>query len=340
MWKKAAFFSLAVVAIGGGVAAWMVLSKPELPPGFAASNGRLESNQLFIATKRPGRIKEVLFDEGDTVEAGQIVARMDTDSLEAELRQAQAQVKAAEDSQKVALAEIDVKKAALEYNQKQYKRSKELVPKGAVSEQEAEIDNARLLASQAELVAAQARAVQTQSAIDAAKAEVDRLTSEIKDSVLIAPINARIDTRLSEPGEVLGAGGRVFSILDLRDVYMYVFMPAEISGKIALGAEARIVLDAAPTHPIRAAVSFVSPAAQFTPKAVETAEERHNLTFRVKLQVDKTNLGEYERLVKVGVPAMGYVRYDESAAWPEKLQPRRADLDTLWKPTGRTGGSE
>src|SRR5689334_2336054 len=66
----------AVVVVGGGVAAWLILRKPELPPGFAGGNGRLEANQIYVSTKFPGRIKEVLFNEGDTVEAGQVVARM------------------------------------------------------------------------------------------------------------------------------------------------------------------------------------------------------------------------------------------------------------------------
>ena len=337
MWKTATLFLLGLIVAAAGTAAWMYFSRPDLPPGFVASNGRLEANQLFIAAKRPGRVEEVLFDEGDTVEAGQVVARMDTDSLEASLREAEAKSREAEDSRKVALADVAVKRATLGYAEKQYKRSQELVTKGAVSEQEAEIDYARLLANRAELVGAEARAVQTVSAIAAAKAEVDRLESEIADSVLVSPIRARIDTRLAEPGEVIGPGGRVFSALDLSDVYMYVFLPEQVTGKIALGSEARIVLDAAPGFPIRASVSYVSALAQFTPKAVETAEERHNLTFRVKLQIDRTRLREFERFVKAGIPGMGYVRFDGTAQWPDKLQPRQVDPETLWQPTGASG---
>jgi len=337
MWKTATLFLLGLIVAAAGTAAWMYFSRPELPPGFVASNGRLEANQLFIAAKRPGRVEEVLFDEGDTVEAGQVVARMNTESLEASLREAEAKSREAEDSRKVALADVAVKRATLGYAEKQYKRSQELVTKGAVSEQEAEIDYARLLANRAELVGAEARAVQTVSAIAAAKADVDRLKSEIADSVLVSPIRARIDTRLAEPGEVIGPGGRVFSALDLSDVYMYVFLPEQVTGKIALGSEARIVLDAAPGFPIRASVSYVSALAQFTPKAVETAEERHNLTFRVKLQIDRTRLREFERFVKAGIPGMGYVRFDNTAQWPDKLQPRQVDPETLWQPTGASG---
>src|SRR5215469_11822512 len=78
------------LAIAAAAAAWFYFSRPALPAGFAGGNGRLEANQVFVSTKYPGRIAEVLFNEGDTVEAGQVIARMDTSALEAQLREAEA----------------------------------------------------------------------------------------------------------------------------------------------------------------------------------------------------------------------------------------------------------
>jgi HlyD family secretion protein len=329
----------AVVVIGGGLAAWLFLRKPDLPPGFAGGNGRLEAQEVYVASKYPGRIAEVLSREGDTVEAGQIVARIDTSALEAQLRQAEAQIAEAQQTRNVALAQVSVKDADFNFASKQYSRSRGLVTRGAVSEQEAEIDNARMLASRAELVGAKAGAVQSLSSIDAARATSDRLRAEIKDAVLVAPIRARVERRLAEPGEVVGQGGRILSLVDLSEVYMYVFLPERVTGRVPLGSEARIVLDAAPQYPIKAYVSYVSPTAQFTPKTVETAEERHNLTFRVKLQIDKARLRQYAPLVKTGIPGMGYVRFDQNAAWPEKLALKGAPPANLWSPTGGTGAA-
>jgi HlyD family secretion protein len=334
MSKRAGYATLAAILAGAGVAAWYIFSPPALPAGFAAGNGRLEANEIYVATKYPGRVSTILFNEGDTVEAGQVVARMDTSALDAQLRQALAQITEAEDSRRVALAQVAVKQADYNYADKENERSRQLVTRGAVSQQEAEIDNARMLSSRAQLVGAQADAVRASSSIEAAKATADRLRAEINDAVLVSPIKARIQTRLSEPGEVLGEGGRVFSLADLSDVYMYVFLPESVTGKVTLGSEARIVLDAASQYPIRASVSYVSPTAQFTPKTVETAEERHNLTFRVKLQLDKNRLREFEPFVKSGLPGMGYVRFDRSAQWPQTLQVKAVDPRTLWNATG------
>ena len=336
--KKLIFISLAIVVVGGAAAAWWVLSKPALPPGFAGGNGRLEAKEVDISTKYPGRIKDVLANEGDTVTEGQVVATMDTEPLEAQLRAANAKVREAQDNRNTALAEVNVKETEFEYADKQYKRSRELVGRGAVSEQERDVDLARADAARAALVGAKAQAVRTQSAIEAATAESERIAAEIKDNTLKTPIRARIETRMAEPGEVLPAGGKVLTTTDLSDVYMYVFLPANVSGKVTLGSEARIVLDAIPEYPIRAVVSFVSPSAQFTPKTVETAEERHNLSFRVKLQIDKERLRQYEPLVKVGIPGMGYVRFDNNAPWPPMLQVN-PNAKIPWNTTGSTGNA-
>ncbi len=323
MSKRTLFIALAVVVVVGGGVAWWLLSKPKLPPGFAAGNGRLEATEYDIAAKYPGRLKTVNANEGDTVDVGQVVATIDTEPLEAQLRAAQAQIRQAQDNMRTAQAQVLVKKSELDYAEKQYKRSKKLVSTGAVSGQEADVDLARAEAARAALVGVQAQVVASKSAIDSLTAESERLKAQINDNTLKSPIRARVQDRIAEPGEVVPEGGKVLSTLDLSDVYMYVFLPTGVAGKIALGADARIVLDALPGFPIKAMVTYISPNAQFTPKTVETAEERHNLTFRVKLQIpDKERLRAYERMVKVGTPGTGYVRLDPRAEWPSALQLR------------------
>lgn len=320
MSRKMILILAVIVAAGGGAFAWWKLSQPGLPPGFAGANGRLEAKQVDVATKYAGRIAEVLADEGDNVDAGQVVARMDTEVLEAQLRNADAKIREAEDNKRTAQADVVVKQAEFNYADKQYNRSKGLVTRGAISQQELDVDLAHMEAGRAALLGSQAQAIRAQSAIDAATAESEGIEAEIKDSVLKSPIRGRVQNRLAEPGEVLPAGGKVLALVDLSDVYMYVFLPESAAGRVALGSEARIVLDAYPDYPARAVVSYVSPSAQFTPKTVETAEERHNLTFRIKLQLDKQRLRQYEPFVKVGIPGMGYVRLDNSLSWPPPLQ--------------------
>ena len=115
------------------------------------------------------------------------------------------------------------------------------------------------------------------------------------------------------------------NLLDVGDVYMTFFLPAAEAGRVSIGSEVRLVLDAAPQYVIPAKVSFVADVAQFTPKTVETAEERQNLMFRVKAKIAPEMLQQHIRSVKTGLPGMAYVRLDENAPWPDWLQIRLPD---------------
>ncbi|MGE5098155.1 MAG: HlyD family secretion protein [Betaproteobacteria bacterium] len=316
--------AVVLLLVTGGVLAggyeWWINRPAPLPAGIEKSNGRIEATQIDVATKLAGRIREVLAREGDTVEAGQVLARMDVATLEAERRQAQAQLEQARHAVATAKAAVDQRVSELELAQSTYDRSAGLVARGFVSAQKLDADRAQMLAARATLVAARSRVVEAQSGVAAAEAAVKRVATEIADAELVAPRAGRVQYRLAQPGEVLGAGGKVLSLLDLSDVYMTVFLPESAAGRIAIGEEARIVLDAMPDRPIPAKVSFVASEAQFTPKTVETGEERQKLVFRVKVQIDPQQLHANRIAVKDGVPGVAYVRTREGAPWPEALQ--------------------
>jgi HlyD family secretion protein/alpha/beta hydrolase family protein len=139
------------------------------------------------------------------------------------------------------------------------------------------------------------------------------------DLVLVSPRSGRVQYRLARAGEVVAAGQRILTILDLNDVYMTIYLPADDAGKLTLGDEARVIADPIPQYVIPATISFVATDAQFTPKSVETAEERQKLMFRVKLQGEPKVLDKYHRFVKTGVRGLGFVRTDPKIAWPEEL---------------------
>jgi HlyD family secretion protein len=310
---------LVIAAAGAGLAWWRLRPLP-LPAGFAVGNGRIEATQIDIATKLPGRIKDVLAAEGDFVESGQVVARMDTQVQEAELRQAEAQVSQARNAVETAKAVVAQRESELIFARNTLKRSEDLVNKGFISPQKLDGDRTAMLTAKSGLVAARSQVVQAESAIEAAQASVERIKADLEDSVLKAPRAGRVQYRLAEAGEVLAAGGKVVSILDLSDVYMTLFLPEATAGRLAIGAQARLVLDMAPQYVIPAKVGFVAAEAQFTPKTVETAAERQKLVFRVKAQIDPELLRKYRTRVKSGLPGVAYVQVNPSAPWPPNLE--------------------
>jgi HlyD family secretion protein len=156
--------------------------------------------------------------------------------------------------------------------------------------------------------------------IVADQAAVAEIQSQIDDSTLVAPRYGRIEYKLAQPGEVLAAGGRVLTLVDLTNIYMTIFLPAGEAGRLVLGDDARVILDPIPQYVVPAKVTFVAPEAQFTPKTVETSEEREKLMFRIKLTIPPDLVQRYAERAKTGVRGIGYVRTSPNAVWPDYLQ--------------------
>ncbi|MFV3304894.1 HlyD family secretion protein [Pseudomonas sp. NY15181] len=339
---------IVVVAAVLAALAWQTFKPTGLGEGFASGNGRIEATEVDVATKLPGRVAEILVDEGDFVKAGQVVAKMDTQVLQAQLAQAQAEVRQAQNAKltaeslvaqrtsekATAEAVVAQRQAELTAAQKRFSRTEQLVRRNALPQQQLDDDRAALQSAQAALAAsrsqvvsaqagiaaARSQVIEAQSAIEAATASTVRLQADIDDSLLKAPRNGRVQYRVAQPGEVLAAGGKLLNMVDLADVYMTFFLPSGQAGKVELGQEVHLVIDAVPQYVIPAKVSYVASVAQFTPKTVETANEREKLVFRVKARLDPALLAKYITYVKTGVPGMAYLRLDPQVEWPAHLQ--------------------
>jgi len=320
--KKITITATVTLAAVFAMFAWQYLQQPGLPEGIASGNGRLEATEVDITTKFAGWLAEVRVKEGDNVEAGQVLAHMDVRELEAELRHALAQVKQAEKQRNAAKAVITQRKSEVVLAEKILTRSRELYENQNIPIEQLQRSETAVQTARATHAVSEAELAQAEAAIDAARARVESVRTRIDDCALKTPIAGRVLYRLAEAGEVLPAGGKVLTVLDLTDASMTIFLPTLQAGRLRIGDEARIVLDAIPEYTIPAIVSFVSPEAQFTPKEVETRTEREKLMFRVKVRIDPALLAKHSAIMKTGVPGVAYVRLGADVAWPESLQVR------------------
>lgn len=335
------------LAAGGGYYVWQSLKASELADGIASGNGRIEAVEVDVATKLAGRVSEIFVDEGDFVKRGDKIAQMDVRQLETQLRQAQAEARRADigmETAKALVAQRNAEKRAAEAALAQRKiqadsaerqrvRAEQLAGSSTISQQQLEdarsaAEGARAAVAAAEaqsasadagISAANAQVIDAEAAGDVAKAAIESIQTQIDDSTLTAPRDGRVQFRVAQPGEVLAGGGKVVNLVDLGDVYMNFFLPTDQAGRLAIGAEVRLKLDALPTRLIPATVSYVANVAQFTPKSVETAIEREKLMFRVKAKISPELLQKYIQLVKTGLPGVAYVRIDPKAEWPAAL---------------------
>ena len=291
-----------------------------LPEGIVKSNGRLEATQVDVSSKYAGRLAEVNVEEGSSVTKGQVIARVSSPEYEAQLRAAKADVQKANDALAAAEAEIASRQSALEFAKSDFERGQELMKTGFITKQVFEQRKRNYDSAVAAVQSYTSQRDQALSQIANAEAQVDRIQSIIDDLTLVSPRLGRVQYQLARAGEVVAAGAPIVTILDLTDVYMTIFLPAADAGRIAMGDEARIILDPVPDYVIPATVSFVAADAQFTPKTVETADERAKLMFRMKLKVDPQILQAFYTRVKTGVRGIGFVRTKADVEWPADLQ--------------------
>ena len=327
---------------------WLNIKLSEGNDQLVSGNGRIEATDIDIATKYAGRIVDIFAREGDFVKKGQLLAQMQIDVLNAQLDEAKAQLQqtismVASTQAQVAMRKSDVAAAKaivvkaesdLDNKKRHQVRTHKLVKKGSAPVEKLDDDNAALRiataslsaakaqvkAAQAAIVAAQAQVAGAEAAVESVKATIARIKADIDDSQLKAPRNGRVQYRVAEPGEVLPGGGKVLNMVDLSDVYMTFFLPERVAGRVALGDEVHIILDAVPQMVMPAKVSFVSSVAQFTPKTVETANERQKLMFRVKARIDEALLEKHLKQVKTGLPGVAWLKLDSQLVWPEKLK--------------------
>ena len=319
--KRALLLALLLSGAAGAATWWWLNSRPALPPGIAWGNGRLEADEVDIDTKFAGRIAKLLVDEGDMVKPGQVVAIMDTQDLQAQLKQYQQVVLQAQRALDQAKANYAQQQAVVKFAQQEVERTSYLVPRGYATQETLDQQKQQLASALALLDADAAAIGAAEHALAAATHQVELYQVNIADNSLAAPKEGPIEYRVANVGEVLPAGGKVFTMLDASYVYMDVYLPTQEAGRVRLGSEARIVLDAYPVHVIPAHVVFVASQAQFTPKTVETKEERDKLMFRIRVRIDPERLQGRERLVRSGLPGIAYVRTAPSVAWPAKLAP-------------------
>ncbi len=319
-WKALALIGIVIIGACGGAAYWWHTRQGGLPLGIVSGNGRIEADEIDIDTKFAGRIVEMDADEGDLLTPQQVVARMDTRDIEATLKKSEAQVQAAQQSLHEARADVIQQTTQVTLGQQQFYRTSALTAQGFATKQLLDERQQTLNGATAALSMANDRVGEAARTLDAATHEVELNKVNIADNTLVAPRDGRIEYRVANIGEVLPAGGKVFTMLDIQYVYMDIYLPTDEAGKVRIGSDARIVLDAVPNIAIPAKVAFIARQAQFTPKTVETKDERELLMFRVRVKIDPARLREHAASVRSGLPGVGYVKYDPALAWPTKLK--------------------
>ncbi|MFP3867156.1 MAG: HlyD family secretion protein [Desulfobacteraceae bacterium] len=357
--KKIVIVSFATLLILALVASLLYRWWQALPEGLLVASGRIEGDEVVIAPKLAGKVVLVNKDKGDPVEPGELLARLDSDQITAQLHRAQEEAKywqeqveqsridldyseshvhaSIAESQarvealaaRVAEADAVYVKNRLDYDRYRALFGRQVIPKQQLDQATStyHASRASLQASKKELQQARAQLQQARlllqtvdmkrqayqaarASLAAAQAVVREAQANLDDTYIYGPSPGTILTKEVEPGEVVNAGTPLFTMVDLTKLYLKVYINEPDIGKIRLGQKARIYVDAFPDRPFPAQISRVAQRAEFTPKYVETREERVKLVFGVELKAENQ-----EGYLKPGMPGDGVIRVQEGVPW-------------------------
>jgi HlyD family secretion protein len=286
------------------------------------STGTIEATQVDIRSEVAGRILNLAVDQGDRVKPGEVIANIDHEKLDIELQSAEGLLREAEahlnllksgfrkeDVQKgqeaLQEAEIVFNNAKREYERVQKLYDKKVAPedtrdtletnyKSALKRYERAKQDYQMLQSgyRAEDIAA------GQAARDSAEAAVHLVKRRIKDATIASPGNGIISERYVELGELVSVGSVLFSIIDLQDMWIMAYVSEKNLGKVKPGQAAAVSVDSFPDRKFPGKVIYISPEAEFTPKNIQTKEERVKLVYGIKVRIQND-----EELLKPGMPA-------------------------------------
>jgi HlyD family secretion protein len=237
-------------------------------------SGNIEATEIRLSFQTPGRLVERLVDEGYSVKKDQVLARLDKDELTKIKEQAQAGL---------AQAQSDC-----HLQQKQFLRMANLLKDNATSVQDKDIAEANYQVAQAKLQGAQ-RALEL--------AEIRLSHADLK-----SPIDGFVTVKSADVGEVLQAGSPVYTVVDLNDIWLTAYVNETDLGRVKLNQPVDVKTDTYPDRTYKGRISFISQEAEFTPKQIQTTEERVKLVYRIKVDLANPNLE-----LKPGMPADGNI---------------------------------
>jgi len=316
-----AVLALALVAAIAWVG-WSILRGDGEQTGVEAS-GTVEATEADLGFEVAGRVADVAVREGDRVRAGQRLAGLDTKELEAALRAARSQADAARSRldevrsgfrvEEIAQAQAMLRAAEsrLANAEEDLVRGRALYEGGAISrERMDQLATARdVTAAEAEAAGERLRLLErgprpeqvaaARATLEAAEAEAGRLEARIEFSRVVAPFDGIVTVRHREPGETVAPGAPVLTVMDPGDRWVRIFVPENRVGRLRLGGPAEIRADAYPERAYAGEVMHIASEAEFTPRNVQTTEERVKLVYEVRVRVT----GDPELALKPGLPA-------------------------------------
>ncbi|MCS7163496.1 MAG: efflux RND transporter periplasmic adaptor subunit [Thermodesulfovibrio sp.] len=292
----------------------LITKKDKIPEGLIILSGRVEGREINISPKIQGRIVKLYKDEGESVKSGELLCEIDSEQLLARYKGAIETVEASYSAIAQAKANLMKAEASYEKSKKDYERYVSLLKEELISKSDFDRVKMQYDSAKAEVDAFTKAIAQAEANYRAAQQKLREAQADLKETKIYSPTQGVVLSRPIEVGEVVNPGTVLYVLVDLNRLYVKVYVPEPEIGKLKLGLPARVYIDAYPDRYFNGKITKIYEQAEFTPKNVETKEERVKLVFGVEVSVDNP-----EGLLKPGMPADVVIKWKEDAPW---IKPR------------------
>ncbi|HKS56487.1 MAG TPA: efflux RND transporter periplasmic adaptor subunit [Steroidobacteraceae bacterium] len=298
----------------GSYAAYRWLTPPALPEGLLYGGARVEGTEVTVSSEVAARVIESALIEGATVRAGELLVRLDPKDIEAQRDRARAEREAARRERERLARDLATAEHHLATARRDDRRYEALVREGTIAFQQREQASNVLAEAQGRVEALNVALTQATARIEALDKTVQLADSQLAKAVITAPLSGSVLVKSIEVGELATPGRSIATLVDLDRIELKIYIPEQDIGKLRLGNDARVRIDAFPGEYIAARVSRIDSQAQFTPRDIHMPDERVRLVFGVTLALDNP-VGR----LKPGMPADAWVRWNTGTAWPAEL---------------------
>lgn len=282
------------------------------PAGMVVASGRLEGERVRVSAQASGRVIRLAVREGDRVEAGQLIAELDSRDERSAADAARAAVAASEARVEEARRRVAALEAQARFAADEAARYRRLLEGDAVARQVAERAETEAESLADQLKAARAAHQLAVKQVDHAKAQLASAELYVDETTVTAPVAGRITAELARVGESAAPGVPIVELLRADDMKLRVYLPLADASRVSPGDEAQVYVEAGAAGPYPGVVEHVAPEAEFTPKDVHMPDERATLVFAVVIRIPNPDAG-----LKNGFPADAYIRSDPATTWPE-----------------------
>jgi HlyD family secretion protein len=315
-----------IAAAVAGLVYYLLTRNEEEEANFIKVSGNIEATEVDVGFKVSGRIVSRFYEEGDWIDQGKVLAKLDDEDLRNRLEVARATLMSAQARldkllagsrpEEIRQAEANLHQAQFDLGNKQiqYERMRSLYGRGVISKEA--FDNAETgfkVAQAAVQVATEnyklVKEGPRKEDIEDARAQVDQARASVKlnetqlsYTTLYSPLSGVVLVKSGEIGEVVNPGTSILTIADVENVWLKAYVPETDLSKVKWGQDVIVTTDLRPQKKYKGRISFISSQAEFTPKQIQTEKERVTLVYRIKVDIPNK-----DRELKPGMPADGRI---------------------------------